>query len=111
MKGNPQRALFEAENPLVVNGVIYCIIHLPRSKVYVGQTINGAHQRLLTHWHTRGDDFRSNGLHNQIRRHLHSSQFVAWPLEYIDTHLQEDIGTTKCSVKSLEFGSTIGYVN
>jgi len=85
LKGNPQRDLFEAENPLMVNGVIYCIIHLPTSKVYVGQTINGAHQRLLTHWHTRErDDFRSKGLHNQIRRHLHSSQFVVWPLEYID---------------------------
>ena len=57
--------LTQSEHPLEEQGVIYAIIHMPTSAIYIGQTINSAYGRLKLHWQTRiTDDFRYNGLHS-----------------------------------------------
>lgn len=68
-------------------GVIYAIIHLPSSKVYVGQTINSAYTRLKSHWYNRSDrNFRNKGLHALMSKKL-LLNFIVWPLERIDPEL------------------------
>lgn len=48
-KGVSQRALYVPNNPLLVEGVIYAIVHFPTGRMYVGQTIKNSHTRFLQH--------------------------------------------------------------
>jgi hypothetical protein len=46
-------------------GVIYCAVHIPHSKCYVGQTINSAFCRLREHWwdRSKGDHRNASQMH------------------------------------------------
>ncbi len=82
---------------LNTNGIIYCIIHLPSNKIYVGQTINNAMERFFGHWSTRfsyinnrkqfhkqRELLRFMGMSNQV------DDFVVWPLERVPHHVYID---------------------
>lgn len=85
MENRSQQPLREAEHPLDINGVIYAIVHIPTSRIYVGQTINSAHHRLKQHWQQRhSDNFRNKSLHAQMQQSHSADDFITWPLEFID---------------------------
>jgi hypothetical protein len=67
-RGVDQSAIITGDSPLDVKGVIYAIVHLPTSKVYVGQTINSSLHRLKSHWYDRTrSDFRNGHLHEFMK--------------------------------------------
>ena len=66
-----------------MHGVIYAIIHIPSSKIYIGQTIRSASNRFEGHWGGRHKgDFRNSLLHRLMEKQLRSD-FIIWPLEQI----------------------------
>jgi hypothetical protein len=84
---NNQPQLYNTADPLSVTGVIYVIVHLPSSRLYVGQTINSAHHRLKQHWQDRfKSDFRNGTLHQLMQNHSFNS-FITWPVELIRTSM------------------------
>jgi hypothetical protein len=86
IKNRNQETLQINQQPLDVKGIIYVIVHLSTNKVYVGQTINSAYERLQSHWNTRfNDDFRNRGIHSQMRQSKSITEYLVWPLEFIDT--------------------------
>ena len=79
-----QAPLAGTSNPLDVPGVIYAIIHLPSSRIYIGQTINTAYTRFKQHWNSRTtEDFRNGCLHELMRKQEFKN-FIVLPIEYID---------------------------
>jgi len=75
------------EHVLDQEGVIYAIVHLPSSRVYVGQTIKSAYSRLKSHWYDRSNhNFRNKGLHAMMTKQQFTN-FIVWPLERIDPEL------------------------
>ena len=91
-RGIDQTAIVLQSNPLEVCGVIYAIIHLPSSKIYVGQTVHSSIDRLRSHWYSRQlRDFRTGRLHALMeKQELHN--FVIWPLEVIDPNMYKQEG-------------------
>ena len=83
-----QNPLFNSPSPITVPGVIYAIIHLPTSKIYVGQTINSSFHRFKQHWHNRNKgDFRNKSLHEKMRNNSTIYDYIIWPLELINPEL------------------------
>jgi len=82
--GVDQSAIITGADPLDVRGVIYAVVHLPTSKIYVGQTINSAFDRLKSHWYARLQSDYRNGLLRDFMRNQPLHNFVVWPLEIID---------------------------
>ena len=94
LQNRSQHTLTQSEHPLEEQGVIYAIIHMPTSAIYVGQTINSAYSRLKLHWQTRfTDDFRNHGLHSKMRSSASIQEYIIWPLEIIDPTLYIINGT------------------
>jgi len=82
-----QSILSSSNKQLDIRGVIYSIVHIPTSKVYVGQTILTAHQRLKVHWQCKGrGDFRNTGLHALMRKSHSIKEYCVFPLEYINPY-------------------------
>ena len=52
-RGIDQTIFEKSTCPLEIEGVIYAIVHVPSNKIYVGQSINSAYQRLKNHWRDR----------------------------------------------------------
>ena len=44
------QSMMESDTCLSEKGVIYCVIHIPSGKFYIGQTINSAWERFIQHW-------------------------------------------------------------
>jgi hypothetical protein len=83
-----QTQLLPGNDPLLTEGVIYAVVHIPSGATYVGQTINSAFTRFKQHWHQRhsASDFR----HRYLYRRMCGQpvfNFIVWPLEKIDPAL------------------------
>jgi hypothetical protein len=92
--GIDQTSLFLNSSPLDIKGVIYVIIHIPSSRLYVGQTINSSFDRLKTHWSTRfTSDARNQDLHSAMSKASSVKDYIIWPLEIIPLHMYTINGT------------------
>jgi len=109
MDHRDQTPLQEAVNPLSVCGVVYAIVHLHTSKVYVGHTINSAHHRLIQHYQKRNtEDNRTSELHKFMRLGKFNS-FITWPLEYIPKSMYTIITEGKETVDATKFRAHAVY--
>ena len=94
LQDRSQHKLTQSESPLEEQGVIYAIIHMATSTIYVGQTINSSYTRLKLHWQSRfTDDFRNYGLHSKMRTSASIQEYIIWPLEIIEPALYIVNGT------------------
>ena len=76
-----QNSIVDDPFSLDIKGVIYIIVHLPTSHMYIGQTINSAYHRLKQHHKTRGD--KKNSLH-YVMKDQPLDNFLTIPIEIIE---------------------------
>ena len=73
-----------------IESVIYAIIYLPSSRVYVGQTIRSSFHRFKKHFSDANNhDSKNCHLHKLMLRDRNLYNYFLWPLEYIDPTFYE----------------------